>query len=194
MPSAVTAPIQEEGLSFRQFALRCARLMGACIRMRDESLEEPPRKETIDPYHEKALASAKAELRKLEAMTIEQAKVLRDAEARERDAQRRLSAERSSKLRLRYEGMRTKVEAWAPPSPEHENLKRVMLEQLEQDRIDCEPFDPPEPPSAVEWLAERLRRAREDIEYHGEKLKKEHEAVRSQNVWIEQLYASLPKE
>ena len=44
MPTGYTAIIEDKpGLTLREFALRCARGMGACIMQRDDNMDEPPK-------------------------------------------------------------------------------------------------------------------------------------------------------
>jgi hypothetical protein len=51
MPTGYTAMIEErEDVTFREFALTCARAFGACIMQRDNSLAEPPKPREVDKY------------------------------------------------------------------------------------------------------------------------------------------------
>jgi hypothetical protein len=57
MPTGYTAKLMEEGQSFPEFAMRCARNFGALIMMRDESLDVPiPEQFEPSDYYRKKLS------------------------------------------------------------------------------------------------------------------------------------------
>ena len=59
MPTGYTAIIEEKpDLTFREFALKCARGMGACIMQRDEGMDSLPRVDPPSDYHLKAKEKA----------------------------------------------------------------------------------------------------------------------------------------
>ena len=58
MPTGYTADIYEgNDVSFRDFALKCARAFGACIEQRDDDANDKPKliEKTKDNYHIKRL-------------------------------------------------------------------------------------------------------------------------------------------
>lgn len=73
MPTGFTAIIEEkEDLTFEEFALRCARGMGALIMMRDDPMSaEVPDHFPLDDYHGRSLEDQAKKLLELRAMTRE---------------------------------------------------------------------------------------------------------------------------
>ncbi len=79
MPTGYTAAIKD-GITFKQFALTCARAMGALIMMRDEpSGAEIPAAFPPSTFHRDQLARLSDELGNLRAMTV--AEIEKAAEA-----------------------------------------------------------------------------------------------------------------
>ncbi len=98
--------------------------------------------------------------------------------------------------RARYEAMIAKVEAWTPPTPDHDGLKKFMLDQLRESvEWDCGGFGgsgpAPTRQTEAEWKAEALAQARHQIEHYTAEHAKEIERVNGRNEWIRDLRASL---
>lgn len=94
----------------------------------------------------------------------------------------------------RYDAMRIKVEAWTPPTPKHENMKRFMLEQLETGRPSYFRYREPaplQPPDGKVWLEEQLDSVTWDIQYHTKHWQKEQEAHQEIVEWIRALLDDL---
>lgn len=60
--------IIEDGCSFAEYVWRCARAMGANIRMRDDSLDTPVREYEVDPHHQEQAEAAAKLVAELESM------------------------------------------------------------------------------------------------------------------------------
>lgn len=193
MPTGYTYPLEEREVHLREFALRCSRAMGAMVHMRDEDTDAPPRPEKPSTYLKENLARYRSQLSEAKTMTLAQAKILRDAEAAEREKEKKASAERSAVLRQRYETLRAEIEAWDPPTPDHLGLKKLMLEQIAICQCDYErSYEPYMPPPAKKWLAQRIEMLEEDVARTEADIEKEKEHLRRNNEWVEKLYASLP--
>jgi hypothetical protein len=199
MPTGYTAAVVDgECTSFREFAMTCARAFGALITMRDDSLSTPiPDSIEPDDYHEKAVLKAIDELRNLESLTPEE----RIAYGKKRlgDALVSISASRSRTEREneRIDKMLEEVEAWEPPSPDHEGMKKFMREQLEISRSSTDWYASQikaliEKTPEVEF-AEALDSAKRNIEYHRKNHAEEVERCKSRTQWVRQLRASLSK-
>lgn len=200
MPTGYTAPVEDGTISdLKSFALRCARAMGACVMMRDVSLDVPPPREgfTASDFHATELKKAQEELARLEALPLE---VL--AAEFEQDHVRRLQSWRESNALAeqtvgRYKSMLAQVEAWTPPTPEHEGLKAFMLEQLRESMerdppSDAGPFFPEGADAFVrDAKAQRIQKAQRSIAYHTKAHADEVERTTACNRWIADLYASL---
>lgn len=193
MPTGYTYPLEERDVHLREFALRCSRAMGAMIHMRDEDTDAPPRPVEPRPYLRDRLRLYRSDLAEAKTMTLAQAKVLRDVEEQQRLKEKKTYAERHAVLRRRYETLRAEVEAWQPPTKDHEGLKKLMLDQIETCRFDYEgSYEPYMPPPAKEWLAQRIKMLEEDVARAEAEIEEEKEHLRRNNEWIDKLYASLP--
>lgn len=195
MPSAYTAGIIDGTMTeLRDFALLCARALGACVAMRDEPLSAPiPDAFEPSPYHAKKIAELTEKRDALLALTPEQA----DAEAAKARADydlRRKDAEQAhNDQRARYQAMIAKVEPWegAP-----EGIKEFMLSQLREGmEFDCgRPFRMYEQPPAAtgkDWLSDKIAVLNRELAYHLEHDAEESLRTRSRNEWLAQLRASL---
>lgn len=195
MPTGYTAAVAE-GISFEQFALRCARAMGALIMMRDEPSDAPiPERFEPSAYHADKLAEARTELDRLDALTPEQVAV--EAVAYHAGALQRWTERtaRRHEQRGQYEAMLSKVYAWVPPTTEHIGFKDFMVGQLTQSiDFDCgnNEYDvEPEELSAAAWLGRMVREAQKNVEYHAKANAEEIERTEQRNKWIADLRASL---
>jgi hypothetical protein len=144
MPTGYTCDIKD-GISFEKFALICARAFGACISMREDSLDTPiPEELTPSDYHEKQIKKAELELEELKAMSMEDAQEKAKKEWQsEWDNHRRIIDE-NAKLRRLYEDMLMNVYCWTPPTTEHNGLKKFMEEQI-LSSIDFDCYEPTRP-------------------------------------------------
>jgi len=70
-------------------------------------------------------------------------------------------------VRKRYEDMLSKVRKWKPPTPDHVDLKKFMIQQLE-DSIEFDCFIPemPQRLSGEEYKEQQIKKALDDIDYH----------------------------
>ena len=193
MPTGYTCIIEEkEGVTFRDYALRCARAF--CGHQREESLDAMPEPRKLDPYHLKEMKKAEAELKELLCLSEEGLMALWQSEKEsreERDAQvlRKRNRERSA-----YAKIRADVVMWVPPTPAHENLKKFMLEQIDLCYEPNEqPYRSPPMPEPRKYLADLVEVQTENIAYHAKRYTQEIEYVASSKAWIETLLASLPE-
>lgn len=196
MPTGYTANIHDgTETTLRQFALRCARGMGALITMRDEPLSAPipTRLEPSTGYYDKTIDEANARLVELKAMS-ESDRALAAAEYnRQIEESRRRRVEESDAMRARYDAMITQTEAWqgAP-----EGLKEFMLDQLKQSR-DFDVSDDPlrymeDTVSTDAWFASQLLEADRRLQYATEQRNAEIDRTNKRNEWLAQLHAALP--
>lgn len=197
MPSGYTCEI-EKGITFRQFAMRCARAMGACIMMRDDPLDAPiPETFEPDDYHPKEIALARARLDSLSSMTVAEA----DREAVKAFMENKRYCEESIKerngLRAKYMAVLSGVNHWTPPTKDHEGLKDFMLEQIKEGmRFDCSTdyFFKRQlvaPLSGSAWLAHEKAKALDEISYHEKEYALEAQRAADRTAWIKALRQSL---
>ena len=200
MPTGYTSGLYDgTETDFRTFALRCARAFGATVMQRDESIDSPPRHREESSYNRNALADAQAALAKLDEMTIDEVRAAIAAENAEAEAANADYRAKHEARLARYQSALRDVEAWNPPTPDHEELQKFMREQIAQSiEFDCgnsglyqrRVFTG----SPEQWVAERRAKAFKDIAYHASEHEKEVQRCREANEWIDALYASLPLE
>lgn len=195
MPTGLTAGVAKGNVtSLRGFALICARQFGACIMQRDSDADEPPKLREESPYYAESLAQAEARAAELATITLWEAEKAAQVEYESRcESHKQIETERTE-ARNRYNAVLSQVVAWQPPSPDHQALKDLMVQQLtEARRFDCDFSDPyPIRRSAEKYLAEERERARKECDRSAQGLGEERERVAKANAWITALYESLP--
>lgn len=194
MPTGYTAAIAD-GLTFEQFAMQCSRAFGALVTMRDEPTDAPiPDHIAPESYYQEWLEREHVELNRLLSFT--EADIEREAEA-EYQRQVEAHAERmktAADLRAKYESMLASVNAWAPPTAEHQGLKDFMIQQItESIRFDCNTSydEPPQRKAPAKWIADKLEHVRGNLALYESENRKEVERAASRTAWIQALRASL---
>ena len=200
MPSGHTYKIEKDpDFTFTDFALSCARSMGACIMQRDNDSSEPPQVEIASTYHLDAQHAAEAKLRELETITPDALQALYNEEvSRIIEADLKSRAEWAFRKRA-YAKMRARVKAWVPPSKDHENFKAFMLEQIDsstrfsgyekEEYGDEYASKPPVSPEA--YKKQLVKLARENIVYHRDHYAEDVERAEKRGGWVKKLYESL---
>lgn len=199
MPTGYTADVQSgEITDLREFALRCARGMGALIMMRDDPMSAPiPERFEPSRYNADRLAEDQAELDAVTTMSREEASAEADKAYHAGCVafdQRR--AERAEHAR-RYEAMIAKVEAWETKA---DGIREFMLDQLRQSLdFDCKPVradspfsGKPQRQTGEEWRAARVEELTRSIAYHAKANAEEITRTEARNRWLADLRASLP--
>ena len=194
MPTGYTDAIAD-GISFNNFVMNCARAMKSYITMCDAPHDaEIPEKFKPNTWHAEELEEAEVELARLNLLsaigadnesTIDYRKSLADYE--------KLIA-KGNMLRIKYELMLSKVDAWATPSSDHEPFKRFMQDQIRisiDSDCDMSYFKPPKRLTGEKWLAKHIKALLQDIDYHTKKNDEENERVAGCNLWVKQLRDSL---
>lgn len=201
MPTGYTHDVQTGKITtLRDFALLCARGMGACIMMRDDPWDAPiPERFEPSDYSSKKLAEAQANLDELVALSRDECSKRAAADHEEGLAEfAKRVADRAAE-RKRYEDMIAQVEAWRTDA---EGIREFMLQQLRQSiDFDCSPIDEDCPfigkPKALtgeEWRNAQVKKATKDIAYHSQAHAEEVARTESRNRWLADLRASLPAE
>lgn len=194
MPTGYTADVATGKVtSLRDYALTCARGMGALIMMRDMPMDAPiPERFEPSDFYAKELEAAKRQLAEIEAMSESLAQIAADAELSERKANAERSAADKREQRARYDEMLSKVSAWEG-SPD--GLKSFMMDQLSQSReFDCGGdtwYQSLDPVSGPEWRAAKESELRKKIERYEAEHQSEVERTEGRNTWVAQLRAAL---
>lgn len=200
MPNGYTAEIYDgKDVTFKQFALTCARAFGPCIMQRDDPLDVPPMVQMPSDYHERALIQARNELGEIQSMSPEDCQAMADAEYDEAMARRHKYIVATNERRARYDGMIAKVADWTPQTAEHVEFKTFMLNTLhESKKWDCgEPEDEltfwatPKKIDGETWRKDKVNYLRESIEHHTEEHEKEVTRTAGRNKWITDLLDDL---
>lgn len=193
MPSAYTQALHDGEQSFAEFALDCSRAFGALIDLKDEPEAPIPDEFRPSDYHERELAAAMARLRIVSTWTEESATFEADrAYERELSAHVREREQRVA-IRARYEDMLRDARAWQPPTEEHVELSKFMIQQLESSiDFDCSPLrDEPARLSGLEYKAQRESEASRDVAYHAKCWKEDIERAQGRTQWLRALRKSL---
>ena len=203
MATGYTHPVADGKVTtLKDFALSCARGMGALITMRDEPNDaEIPDSFEPDPHYLESMAEAKKELDNAIAMDDEaKLKAWREHKADVADRTEEVLREGDTK-RERYLAMIKRVDGWKPPTDDHKGLKNFMLEQLHESmKFDCRAearvkediigiykvFD-----TAEDWYLDHLHKCIERFKNRQEHYDEEVDRCRSRTEWIQALKASL---
>jgi hypothetical protein len=196
MPTGYTAKLMESGETFPEFIMGCARAFGALIEMRDSPNDAPiPDKFEPSDYNAKRLISAREELVKLKAMSIEERTTFGEAAKAEDIERSRKYLEKALAENSRLEEMAAQVRAWTPPTKDHQGLKDFMLQQIDvsKNSVDYSERSLTEAQAkpAKVYYVEAVSSAARDIKYHTEGNAKEVERTNSRTEWVQQLRASI---
>lgn len=191
MPTGYTAEVGEGKITtLRQFALQCARGMGACIMMRDDPWDAtiPERFEPSTDYHDKALDAARAKLKDLANITPDECEKRAETAYEQALTSHNEYVARKAEQNGRYAAMKAAVEAWDTKA---EGIRDFMLQQLSISFDDWEP-EPPKKLNGEQWLEAELGKAAHDIAYHKKARDEEIQRTEGRNQWLADLRASLP--
>lgn len=176
----------DHDLDFPAFALTCARAFGALLHQ-----TEP----TVSDYHEKARQAAEAELAWLEGLTDVECETLGRIRREEKIARLEQMSQAAEAENAHLRATLCRVEAWEPPTPEHEGLKAFMREQLESSMNDenwyGDLLELARLKDAASYFQDAIAEAREDVLYHADHQRREEERVAERVEWLRQLRASL---
>jgi hypothetical protein len=198
MPTGYTAKIANgETTSLREFALTCARGMGALITMRDEPYDAaiPSRLEPSTKYHDDKISAAQASLVMLDNLSPDDAEIAFNAANATIEQSRSEAVRRNNETRDHYKAMLAQLDKW-PADNAPEGLHNLMYAQL----VDSMNFDTsdnpleyyPEPYATVQdWEADVLRQANRDLAYHTAERDKEIARTSERNAWLDKLWSSL---
>jgi len=204
MPTGYTAGIINGTTeTFQDFAKQCMRAFGACIHMRDENanIEYEPR--IPSDYHLKGLEEAKENLKIAETFTDADLIEMRIKELKESKKHHLESIAKTKAARVKLEEFLAKAIRFKAPTPEHEGLRRFMIEQI-QSTIDFDGktdfHDKALPEIEIELKnidANQIRftliaDANKDIAYHLKGHKEELKRCADSNEWVRTLLAALP--
>lgn len=199
MPTGYTAAVATgECKSFREYALLCARAFGALVHMRDDKLGEEIRPREPSSYNADQARECKQELLRLVMMREDQWQAEAEKEYAERVAFREKYNSEQAAQKSRYQAMLAHARAWNPPTPEHAEMGRFMVKQLEESiRFDIHDGDREHEivrSTGAKWYEKRKTHLEKQLAYHEKADSEERERARLANEWLSDLYNSIPKD
>jgi len=192
-----TYDLIEKKLDFKAFAMLCAKAFGACIDMKDDSIDTPiPEQFVPDSHYADCLQEAKDKLKAFKALTKKEQKELIQKEWNQsiKEAYDAIKAnEEENKI---LQNMIEQVKAYTPPSKLHVNYKTFMMEQLvdsmHSNNYSNELIEAYEGKKVGnEDVIERINILKNDVVYYEKKLEEEKRNYEKNNLWISQLRESL---
>jgi len=196
MPTGYTSRIKD-GISFKEYALGCAKAFGALIEMRDEPFDKPiPDSFPVSDYHTKKIFEAEEEIEALGGYNESLAKDGAEKEYKEELDHYKKYLNEKTELKEKYNSMLAKVNAYQPPTSEHTGYKDFMIEQIKTSiDFDCSAAYTtiPKLKTPLDWYNSKKTRLLKDLAYHQEQNAKEIERTNARNLWISQLKKSLDK-
>ena len=201
MPTVITAGVLQGG-DFETFAMNCLRYTWATIHMREEPLDAPYRPYQTSDHLPKALEEAKAMLVELEALTPEERIAKALLAYKEKRAFLRKVIKRRKDDRAKLEAMLQQVEAFVPPTFDHESFKQLMVKQLrltmetDGDTSYCEwelkgLKKPVSSADGDAWFEAQRTCIQNNIAYHTEEWRKMLEHGQKANAWVQQAVKAI---
>lgn len=199
MPTGYTAGVADGKINtFREFALTCARNFGIAILQRDEPFGEIRYVTEEDcgiPRYREKISEAERLITEFHDKSIKNLKILAREAYEDELARHNKYREEKSTTRKRYHRMIEEVTDWEPPTPEHVNLKKFMLEQLEESiKFDCNfESNAPKEMNPEEFRAQQIANHKHSLEFYKTELARAEKRFKEGNAWIRALDESLPK-
>lgn len=199
MPTGYTAIIEDKkDVTFRDYILGCARAFGACISMRDEPMDRPlPKELKVDPYHIKELEKQHQEFRVLNNYTEKQLEKKASNEFNREVRKLKQGHTEAIEKESRYAKILEEVEAWLPPTKDHNELKNFMRQQIQtsteyvhtdyyqKELLELKIL------TGKQWFTKELARINKDIKYHNKEYKEEEARIKNRSDWLKALWKSL---
>ena len=191
MPTGYTEDIYNgKNVTFKDFALKCARAFGACVHQREDNIDDPPKLKKPDiAYYEDKLKKAKAFKKPTKAEY--NLYIAKETEYLE------IELAKNEKRLADYKAMLVNVKNWLPPTKEHFRFKEFMMEQLNGSIY----------ADSSEYYVKELKRiksltykdycdilktdAKNDIVSYIDEIKKEKARTEKSNKWLTELFKSL---
>ena len=203
MPTGYTADIVDGKVTtFKEFAIQCMRAFGAAMHMRDEPLSKPYEPATVDDYYVNRVTTLQDDLNALintsdeDLINEEQAALLKDIDYYESKIQH------IKNISITLNSILNDVLLWTPPTPEHQEFKKFMIQQLNETiKHDANPeFYIEYKEQATQQLRElnantirnkKYTKIMESVSNATESLAKQQKRVESSNKWASDLINSL---
>jgi len=183
MPTGYTDRIKD-GISFKEYALSCARAFNAEI----SKIIEP------SDYHSKKLDEIKIESDRVKGLSTKDANI----EAKKEYDKSCKSVDNAIAENLdqesKYRKMLVKAKAYTPPSKDHVEYAKFMVDQIEKSiefGYSTDYFEYPNIVNGKTWKNNKINQLQRDFVYHSKNNLKEIERAESRTVWVQKMFKSL---
>ena len=198
MATGYTGKLVEEGQSFKDFVMTCARAFGPFIEMRDKPLDAPI-PDSFDgggSYHKESIHRAQERVKQLKRMNKKE----REAYGEERKSCAILSYESAieeTKVQIqRVEEMEQKVQDWNPPVA-YAGLKTFMLSQLRISKDSPDSLirllDAVKESNPMDYWSLEVNDSMRDVRYHRQELVEAKKIAKNNTKWVRNLQKLLKK-
>ena len=204
MPTGYTAFIENGEIdNGKDFLKLCTRAFGIAMSLRDEPLSVPtPKRFEPDSYYTNRVREAIENLDRVMGLkhneAIDEMITGRNDDIKYYEA----AIKKQEAINDKYDSIRKEIIAWKPPTPEHVELKKFALNQIDisiertswyqecLDKLLATDLDTSY--EAVDaYISERIKNAKEEVENANESLRKEIDRVEKRNEWISEFYKSI---
>lgn len=209
MPTGYTAKLYDgEDISFSDFAFECSRAFGVMAHLRDDPHAELPEKFEVNPRYITDIEKARERVQGWKDASDADLHSLAVVERSAQLLEHYRSMSKKVAILNRYTRMLNEVKAWVPPSDEHVNFKKFMIEQLESSiQADCRGAEGVDLEvmraetdehirnlrvDVDDYRARELAHAERDLKYRIDLLEQEEtKNIAPKNKWIKELRDSL---
>lgn len=194
MPTGYTHKVCEGTITdFPEFAMSCARAFGALITMRDDPMDAAiPNEFAPDTkYYDERLADSKKRLQEVMELSKDDLETVALAEHAEALAHRKTYLANKELEASRLNDMIAKVRMWHPPTPDHVEMKKFMIEQIEMSFPGTYAPSIPALLDGTAWRQKEINRLSDDVVRYQKEVNKEIERARGRSEWVKALRASL---
>ena len=195
MPTGYTDGVAHGDIvSFKEYALLCARAFGVCITMRDEPLGTPIPFFEESPCLKGMVESCEKDLRDFLSMTKEEKQTaFLNYVSSSIEIHKKIKEEKIT-MKYRYVSMLEKAKEFVPPTKDHIEYKKFMIQQLEDSIAwDCDTsyydakIDLLKNLSFDEWFDKTLEEKYASLKRNKKYLQEEIDRVNSRNNWMAKL-------
>lgn len=203
MPTGYTSGILDGKITtFEQFTKTCMRAFGATIHMKEDSLDREYVPREVDSYYFESIEKWTNILKEIESASDDEILSKKEKELDAQISHYREKIKHAEEYGIKLQEIKTKTEHWIPPTEDHANLKKFMLEQLDMTiKSDCDAsyyidglnraYNESFNLDVDRIRNEYIKDAKSNLEFSKENLEKEMCRVNDSNKWVEQLLNSI---
>lgn len=197
MPTGYTSKILEQGATFEEFAMDCARAFLPETRDSDAPIAEFV-EDSNGQYYARTLEAAQKRLKNVQKMSLKRAFNAAAKEFKHLQEYHQKALQETAEGCFKLATVMAQVAAYQPPSEDHVGFKNFMIEQLGATiRYDGDPeyhtkaLKELRQLTPQEYKAREIKKAKREIERSTEDLAQARERNAQRNRWVSQLVNSL---